>query len=356
MDYIEIKGYKSIKSARIDFKPINILIGANGSGKSNFLSFFEFLNRLYEQKLTEYVALSGGEDKMLHKGSKITSSIYSKIKHERNGYSFEIKKGEGAFIFVSEGLWYDGNPYLNNPIDISNFKNESRIKSYSLPRADYIRRYLNSFKKYHFHDTSKNSPFTQLSNIQNDIYYLYEKGNNLTAFLFSIQQNNKIVYNRILKIIQSIAPYFSDFYFQPNNENFIRLLWKDKYSDIVYGATDLSDGTIRFIALAALFMQPNLPATIIIDEPELGLHPTAISKLAGMIKSVSAKGCQVIVATQSTDLISHFSPEDIITVDQMNGESVFKRLNSETLIQWLEEYTIDDLWKRNIISTGQPNY
>ncbi|HVZ96938.1 MAG TPA: AAA family ATPase [Chitinophagaceae bacterium] len=356
MDYIEIKGYKSIKSAKIDFKPINILIGANGSGKSNFLSFFEFLNRLYERKLTEYVALSGGEDKMLHRGSKITTSIYSKIKQGLNAYSFEIKKGEGTFIFVSEGLWYDRNPYVENPIDISDFRSEANIKMYNKPRAAYIRRYLNSFKKYHFHDTSRNSPFTQPSHIQNDIYYLYEKGNNLAAFLYGIQQTNKIVYGRILKTIQSIAPYFSDFYFQPNSENYIRLQWQDKYSDIIYGVNDLSDGTIRFIALATLFMQPDLPATIIIDEPELGLHPTAISKLAGMIKSAASKNCQIIVATQSTDLISHFKPEDIITVDQVNGESVFKRLTNETLGPWLEDYTIDDLWKRNIITTGQPNY
>lgn len=356
MDYIEIKGYKSIKYAKVDFKPINILIGANGSGKSNFLSFFEFLNRLYEQKLTEYVALSGGEEKMLHNGSKITSSISSKIKQGLNGYSFEIKKGENMFVFTSEGLWYDRNPYYENPKEISNYQNEASIKSYTLPRADYIRKYLNSFKKYHFHDTGKNSPFTQPSSIQNDTYYLYEKGSNLAAFLFGIQQKNKIVYSRILKTIQSIAPYFSDFYFHPNEENYIRLQWNDKYSDILYGVNDLSDGTIRFIALTTLFMQPNLPATIIIDEPELGLHPYAISKLAGMIKSVASKDCQVIVATQSTDLISHFNPEDIITVDQINGESVFNRLDSESLVQWLEDYTIDDLWKRNIITTGQPNY
>jgi predicted ATPase len=356
MDYIEIRGYKSIKSARVTFKPINILIGANGSGKTNFLSFFEFLNRLYEQKLTEYVALSGGEEKMLHKGSKITSSIYSKINQGLNGYSFEIKKGEGVFIFTSEELWYDSNPYYENPVEISTYQNEAGIKSYTLPQADHVKKYLNSFKKYHFHDTGKNSPFTQASNIQNDIYYLYEKGSNLAAFLFGIQQKNKIVYNRILKTIQSIAPYFSDFYFYPNNENYIRIQWNDKYSDIIYGVNDLSDGTIRFIALTTLFMQPDLPSTIIIDEPELGLHPAAISKLAGMIKSASSKGCQVIVATQSTDLISHFNPEDIITVDQINGESIFNRLDSEMLIQWLEDYTIDDLWKRNIITTGQPNY
>ncbi len=276
MEYIEIRGYKSIKEARIDFNPINILIGANGSGKTNFISFFKFLNRLYEQKLTEYVALSGGEDKMLHKGSKITSRLYSKIMNGLSGYSFEMIKGEGSFIFESEGLWHDRHPSTDNPIDISNFKNEATIKSYTLPLPEGIKRDLNSLKKYHFHDTGKNSPFTHQSHIQNDIYYLYEHGDNIAAFLFEIQQANKIVYNRILKTIQSIAPYFSDFYLQPNIENYVRLQWTDKYSDTIYGVNDLSDGTIRFIALTTLFMQPNLPATIIIDEPELGLHPTAI--------------------------------------------------------------------------------
>ena len=354
MDYIEIKGFKSIKSARVDFNPINIFIGANGSGKSNFISFFEFLNRLYNRKLNEYISLMGGADKLLHNGRKITNQIYFRTEFDdgQNGYEATLVSGADNFVFTDERLIYQNDRGRN----INGSDTEARLKTTDNFRAKYVIKYLNGFRKYHFHDTSNQSPFTQLSNVDNDIYYLYEKGNNLAAFLYSINKDNKIVYNRILKTIQSIAPYFSDFYFQPNNENFVRLLWNDKYSDNLYGATDLSDGTIRFIALTTLFMQPTLPATIIIDEPELGLHPTAISKLAGMIKSVSAKGCQVIVATQSTDLISHFNPEDIITVDQLNGESTFKRLDSETLVQWLENYTIDDLWKRNIITTGQPNY
>ena len=179
---------------------------------------------------------------------------------------------------------------------------------------------------------------------------------NLGAFLYNIASENKIVYNLIVKTIQSIAPYFMDFFLIPEANKNIKLKWRSKYSSTVYGVNDLSDGTIRFIALTILFLQPRLPETIIIDEPELGLHPTAITKLAGLIKSVSSKDCQVIIATQSTDLISHFDPEDIVTVDQINGESIFNRLSSETLSQWLEDYTIDDLWKRNIISSGQPNF
>ena len=354
MDYIEIKGYKSIKSSRIDFAPINILIGANGSGKSNFITFFDFLNRVYNRKINDYIALNGGDNKFLHKGKKQTDTISFRIEFNNgvNGYSAELKSGTDGFVFTDERLIYNSDSGVN----ISRSDTEARIKSTDNFRAKYVIKYLNGFRKYHFHDTSSNSPFTQSSHIENDSYFLYEDGMNLAAFLYSIQSENKIVYNRIIKNIQSIAPYFSDFYFKPNSENLLRLQWTDKFSDVIFGANDLSDGTLRFIALTVLFLQPTLPDTIIIDEPELGLHPAAIAKLASMIKSVAAKNCQVIVATQSTDLISHFLPEDIITVDQIDGASVFSRLNNKSLQKWLEDYTIDDLWKRNIITGGQPNF
>lgn len=355
MERITINGYKSIKNLDMELSGINVFIGANGSGKSNFLSFFEFLKNIYYRNLQEYVALKGGVERILHKGSKNTAEISAKLWLHLNGYSFTLKKGENEFIFTEEGLWYP-NPYHENPFDVASFSTESNLRSNFKPRAAYIRSYLEALQKYHFHDTGENSPFNRESNVDNDKFILYDKGQNLSAFLFGIYETDQQVYSLIVKTIQSIAPYFLDFIFRPDSSSNIRLRWQSRHSSTIYGSNDLSDGTMRFIALTTLFMQPRLPETIIIDEPELGLHPSAIAKLAGMIKSVSAKKCQVIVATQSTDLISHFEPEDIITVDQISGESVFQRLNSETLGKWLEDYTIDDLWKRNIINTGQPNY
>lgn len=352
IESIDIQGYKSIKDLKLKLKPINIFIGANGSGKSNLLLFFELLNKIYDQKLESYVALGSGIEKMLYCGSKVTDEIHAHIYFAENvnEYSFTIQKSaDNRFVFTEEKLWYK-----HRPQDISNYKTEACVKDDDSYWARYIRAYLNSFKKYHFHDTSNNSPFTKTSHIENDIYLLYEKGENLAAFLFNIRKTNTIVYNRIVKVIQSVAPYFSDFFLKSNDEGYIRLLWQDKFSSTTYGVNDLSDGTIRFIALVTLFLQPNLPETIIIDEPELGLHPFAIAKLAGLISSAAAKGCQVIIATQSTDLISHFKPEDIVTIDQKDGESKFNRLDSESLSVWLSEYTIDDLWKRNIIQGGQP--
>lgn len=355
MHRIKISGYKSIRSLNLVLRPINIFIGANGSGKSNFLSFFDFLGHLYRRNLREFVALRG-MDSFLHKGSEVTDEISAKLYFPRtNGYSFTLKRGEGGLIFTEEGMWYD-NPHHDNPMRIASFTNESNLAHQHAPRSTYIRAYLQQLAKYHFHDTGPNSPFNTESSIQNGKFRLKERGNNLAAFLLGIQEENPIVYNLIVRTIQSIAPYFLDFYFRPDGNDNVRLRWQSRHSSTVYGVNDLSDGTIRFIALSVLFLQPELPDTIIIDEPELGLHPTAIAKLAGLVKSAAAKDCQVIIATQSTDLISHFDPEDVVTVDQVNGESVFKRLSSETLSSWLEDYTLDDLWKRNIISTGQPNF
>ena len=350
MDRIEIKGYKPFKDLALDLLPSNILIGSIGSGKSNFLSFFEFLNRLYEQKLTEYVALNGGIDKYFFQGSKITDTIEATIYFKCNSYSFELQEGDNRFVFLKEGLGY-----YQSYSDIALFGNEANIKSYSgLSRGEYIRKYLSEIKKYHFHDTGKSSPFTKESHIVNDTYFLYEKGGNLAAFLYGIREKEPIVYKRIIRVIQSIAPYFSDFYFNVSAAETVRLQWTDKFSSTIYGPTDLSDGTIRFIALATLFLQPVPPKVIIIDEPELGLHPLAIQTLAGMIKSAAAKGTQVIIATQSADLITNFDAEDVITVNQTDGVSVMKRHSSEELNAWLDDYTLGDLWKQNILKGGQP--
>ncbi len=346
---IEIVGYKSIRDTKISLSPINILIGGNGSGKSNFISFFEFLNNLHEQKLQNHVALQGGFDRFLHQGENTIKSISAKLNFGSNDYQFNIVKDTDSFLFDSEFLYYNGWG-----VNINSNQKESQTKISSELRAKYIRTYLRGLRKYHFHETGMNSPFNTMSNVENDRYFLYEKGENLAAFLWMIKNEYPKSYQIIIKTIQSIAPFFSDFYLEPNSNGFLKLQWQDKYSSMIYGASNFSDGTMRFIALVTLFLQPQLPETIIIDEPELGLHPTAIAKLTGMIKSAAAKSSQVIIATQSVELINGFEPEDIITVDQRNGESVYNRLNNADLEIWLQEYTIGDLWQRNIIQGGQP--
>ena len=233
MDKIEIKGYKSIHDMELELGYINILIGANGSGKTNFLSFFEFLRNIYSQNLRGYVAERGME-KILHKGAKITEEISSRLSFGRNKYSFTIKAAEAGFVFTHEGLWYSGNPYVHNPQEISSMGYESSLRQATMARAKYIREYLGGLVKYHFHDTSVNSPFTQTSNVENDKYVLYSKGQNLGAFLYNIRETAPVSYNLIVHTVQSIAPYFGDFYLRPTENGMVRLQWTSRYSETIY--------------------------------------------------------------------------------------------------------------------------
>ena len=150
-------------------------------------------------------------------------------------------------------------------------------------------------------------------------------------------------------MVQFIAPFFEGFILEPDrlNPNFIQLEWREKgQPDGYFNAYHLSDGTLRFICLATLLMQPEPPATIIIDEPELGLHPVAINKLAALVRAVSEKS-QVILSTQSVNLIDNFSPEDIIVTNRTTEGSTFERLHEEDFSEWLQEYTLGDLWGQN---------
>ncbi|MFI3296904.1 MAG: AAA family ATPase [bacterium] len=347
---IKIRGYKSIQDMDLDLCTINILIGANGSGKTNLLSFFEFLQNIYLQNLKEYVALRGNTDRFLFNGRKVTDEISAKLTFHSNAYFFELKSAEDSFIFTKESLFYNYQEVIRRT-----YKEEADIKFYNSSCAEHIRDYLKSFEKYHFHDTTSNSPFTKVSNINTDTHQLYSNGRNLAARLYYIRDQDFVTYKFIVKTIQSVAPYFGDFFLNPDENGNILLKWHTKYSTDVYGVTALSDGTQRFIALVVLFLQQELPKTIILDEPELGLHPAAIAKLSSLIKSAAAKGSQIIVATQSTDLISFFQAEDIVAVDQVDGKSQFKRLKEEDISLWIEDfYTIGELWKRNIITNAQP--
>lgn len=355
MDKISVKGYKSFVDVSIKLQPINILIGANGAGKSNFLSLFEMLGAIYDQRLLQYVSGKGGVDKFLHQGRKVTENISIDVKAAKNSYSITLKEADGRFIVTSEQVGFEFWEGWND-LDIAPYDTEAQIKvNKRWKRCEYIREYLSQIKKFHFHDTGSRSPFASESHIVNDAYYLYEDGRNIAARLYKIYNEAPMAYNRIIKVIQSVAPYFNDFVFIPSEAETVRMQWQDKYSSMLYGPNDLSDGTIRFIALTTLFLQPNLPKVIIIDEPELGLHPLAIQKLSGLIKSASRQGTQIIIATQSVDLISNFEPEDIITVDQVDGQSNLRRLDNKELSHWLDDYSLGDLWKQNILKGGQPS-
>ncbi|MXN91312.1 AAA family ATPase [Flavobacterium sp. Sd200] len=360
---LKIAGYKSIRELELELSPINVLIGANGVGKSNFISFFKLLNIIYEQRLENY-SLTEGADNLLHFGRKTTSFLNAYIEFEEtNAYSFTLQPSNDDKLFVleehtsynkskgSNPEWY-GHGWSDYTINGNSW--ESIIQLINNGQSGYVNKYLKSFKIYHFHDTSVNAPLRSSCQL-NDNVYLKENGSNLPAFLYYLQQLEPKSFAKIERIVKSIAPFFERFDLKPDrlNPNIVRLEWTEvNHPDSYFSAMHLSDGTLRFVALATLLLQPNLPKTIIIDEPELGLHPFAINKLAGLIKKASATS-QIIISTQSINLVDNFDAVDIITVDRKGGQSVFQRLDGEDLKDWIKDYTLGDLWAKSVIG-GRP--
>lgn len=356
---IHIKNFKSIKdSGVVELKNINVLIGGNGVGKSNLISYFKFLNKLYEQQLQFYIAQNGRADNFMFFGRKNSEFLGGNIIFDNdwhNGYEFVLRPDQGGnLIFEVEYSTYS-HPNLNRTrIDVGMGSSESRLKADDGYRNKYLRGQFRGLRIFHFHDTSFNSKVKQPSNA-NDYASLQEDGGNLAAFLYMLQEAHPENFKVIEKVIKSVAPFFDSFYLVPDeiDPGKIFLRWKERGFDQLFTAHNLSDGTLRMICLATLLLQPSPPPIIIIDEPELGLHPFAITKLAGLLQ-ILPENIQIIISTQSVNLVNEFSPDDIIVVQrEENHETIFLRQSEESLKIWLQEYSIGELWEKNILG-GRP--
>ena len=360
---IQIRNFKSINNAHVQLSRLNILIGANGVGKSNFIGCFKLLNKIYNQELRNYVATQGGANNILYYGRKKSPMMAIKTFFDNtNYYDFALSPdNKNGFYFAWENNGF--NKKYQNPnekqdwhtIDAGIGHNESNlINEENTERYRYVKEYFDSFKIYHFEDTSNEAKVKQSCQIT-DNRFLREDGGNLAAFLFRLQKQHPSNFKFIEATIKSIAPFFKGFDLKPlaDNKKYIMLEWKDKDdTDTLFDASSLSDGTLRMMCLTTLLLQPDPPKTIIIDEPELGLHPFAINKLAGLLTVASTKS-QIIVSTQSVNLINNFTPEDIIVVDRIDKQSAFKRLTSAEISGWLEDYSLGEIWDKNIIG-GRP--
>jgi predicted ATPase len=214
--------------------------------------------------------------------------------------------------------------------------------------------FLGQFRVFHFHDTSETAKIRQPGYIEAN-RQLYSDGSNLAAMLYLYQQTKPTVYRRIVATVRKILPGFEDFVLEPQRLYLRNILlnWRQGGSEYVFGPHQLSDGTLRAMALITLLLQPqeDLPAVIIVDEPELGLHPHAVEIITGLIRAASLK-TQIILTTQSTTFLDHFDTEEIIVVDYEQGNSLFRRLDADQLKDWLEDYSVGELWEKNVLGGG----
>lgn len=363
LDLITVGGFRSIATLKLGLGPINVLIGPNGSGKSNFIGIFGFLHEIREGRLQDYVRRAAGAEQLLHFGSKVTQEIKVHLSFSEgvNQYSLSLKPTEDDSLYVGDEsvyFWDKGRyaqPYVENVQARENGREAGISAPFAKKITDWIRLRLGRLRIYHVHDTSASSPMRKTAKV-NDNSSLRPDGSNLPAFLYLLQQKHPESYALIRGAVEQVAPFFQDFLLEPDplNEETIRLAWKHKNSDQYFGPSALSDGTLRFMVLATLFLQPNrfLPAVIIVDEPELGLHPYAITLFASLVKQASLK-TQIILSTQSSLLLDHFEPEDVLVAALSHGATQLTRLDPERLTAWLDEYSLGQLWEKNEIG-GRP--
>ena len=337
LNHIAITGFKSFGSEVIvPLGPLNVLIGANGSGKSNFLSAFSFVQAVGSDRLANYVTGHGGADRFLHFGSRKTKQFSIHIAFEEEG-NYSIK-----FHPTVDDTIYLGKDYTLGYIGTS------KHRDFELDQKRMMDR-LQAWRLYHFHDTSIYSLMKKTSMLH-DNRFLRQDGSNLASFLYLLRERHIASYRLIRSTIRQVAPFFDDFTLEPLelNPDTIRLEWQHRNSDAYFDVSSLSDGILRFMALTTLLLQPVKlrPEIILLDEPELGLHPYAITMLAAMLRSASHE-TQIIAATQSPTLLDHFEPEDVLVAERVAGATRLNRLEVEPLREWLEDYSLGQLWQRN---------
>jgi predicted ATPase len=353
---LKIEGYKSIKDNEIVLGNINVLIGQNGAGKTNFISLFKFLRNLIEGRLKQ-TSLKTGAESILYYGSKQTKEINIYLDFSPNLYKVKLEPtANDSLVVSSEYCGFLGTGYSSpywDPIALSEEESKLSEKSKKNKIARYVYDVLKDWRVYHFHDTSENAGVKKYCSLA-DNKFLFEDASNLAAFLYVLKHTQGKYYERIVKTTQLVIPFFKDFVLEPSQltDDKIRLEWNDKYSDKTFTASELSDGSLRFICMATLLLQRELPKVILLDEPELGLHPSAITILCGLLKKAS-KRSQVIVSTQSVSIVNEFDAEEIIVVEREGGDTVFHRLESQKLEHWLNDYSLGELWDKNIIG-GKP--
>ncbi len=356
LEKLTIKNFKSIREQCLELGPLNVFIGGNGAGKSNLIEVFRFLREIVNQNLGGYTALKGGADKLLHFGRKKSPDmeIYLEFGEGDVSNAYEVKiKGtddDSLTIWTETAFYHEKNKY-RKPYDktVSVVSKESKLKQENHISGRQVMWDLDSYRVYHFHDTSDTAAVKGTCDID-DNRFLRPQAENLAAFLFWLQEKRSDHLANILDTVRQVAPFFDSFILAPSklNESKIRLEWKEKGSDSYFNASSLSDGTLRFICLATLLLQPDLPAVVLLDEPELGLHPAAINILAGLLQSASAR-TQVMVATQSVTLVNQFDPEQVWAVDRADSESVFRHLGEVDMSAWLDDYALGELWEKNLL-------
>ena len=359
-----LKGWKSIRDQSIDLNSLTVIIGANGSGKSNLLSLIRMFGEIFssEPSMRSYVGVNGTATSLLHYGTRETKSIDVEL-------TFETSNGElryctrwiptlnGGLIFEDERIESVHGDHASIVISLGSGHSETNLVECANCGDSMARDCLNLLRgcrMFNFHNASLRSEMRFPSYVEAN-RFLFSEANNLAPMLYLYRHKYPTTYRQITTLMQRVMPGFEQFILEPSrlNDTEIVLKWKQKNREYEFGPHQFPDGALRFVALSTLLLQPteDLPVLIGLDEPELGLHPRALELFSDMAIATSVDA-QMILATQSSTLVDYFDPSNILVADRIDGATEFKSLDLKKLELWLEKYSLGELWERNYFGGG----
>lgn len=364
-----IEGLGAVRRVDLDITTdVTVLIGANGAGKSNVVGALELISRIWGDSFQQQIVDRGGMSSMIFEGidgpaERTRLEVYGTPDEVecQSGYRVDLRAADDDSAILTESLLFHDRSHNPNPYEqwlgtgatskarrVAAESEDQRLRNF----AGYVTPLLAGCRVFHFDDVSASAPVKGWATEGDDVA-LRPNAANIAAYLLRVRDEHPRHYRRIVAAVRQVTPFFDDFVLEPNAAGRIRLRWKQKGLDRTFMAREASDGTLRFICLATLLLGPDMPSTVVLDEPELGLHPAAIAVLADLVQSAGQTGHRVILATQSVPLLSHFPLEDVVVLDRAAGTTVATRPDSADLVGFLEEFSVGAMWEMNLLG-GRP--
>ena len=348
---LSISGFRSVRETTLDLRDLNVMIGPNGAGKSNVIACFRLLNEMMGRRLQQYLHMTGRAGANLHSGAERGSHMKLELQFEvENGadtYVMELARVAGdTMMFSEETLVFHQVGYPSPKVVHLGAGHPETLIGQKAEEGDItaktIRYLLNRCRVFNFHDMSPGARIRRRCFV-GDSRWIMPDAANLPAVLYRLKQDRAAVYEEIVEHVRRLAPFFKDFELVPTESRDICLNWRRRDADALFGPQQLSDGTLRAICMVCLLLQPqeSMPLLVVVDEPEMGLHPQALDVVAGLFRR-AGKHTQIVAATHSATFLDSFEPEDVLVVERRNGATKFHRHGGELLDAWLDDYSLGE--------------
>lgn len=368
-----IQNYRSLADCTLPLRDLAVIIGPNGAGKTALLEVFQLLKRGSQQELAKFLETQGGFHAVLNhrEGDSISIELSIDAESEESDspihYQFELKGRPLGYTIASERLEWQTDRNASAPFryidaghgevryaDPASPESTTPVWGYdplelALAQApqvngevDALRRTLSQTELYGALDVSPRG-IIRLPQSLTPTTLPGPNGDNLFSALYNLRASHRDVYDRIIDLLHQGFADFDGVEFPVVGAGQVTLAWYERGDSQPFYPNQLSEGTLRFLWISTLLLSPELPGRLLLDEPEISLHPELLKLLAALLQDASARSA-IVVATHSPDLIRWLEPEEVLVADKEDGATRFTWADQMNLDEWLDEYTLRDLW------------